>query len=493
MTFHFTPVWLIAVPLLLAFLSPLWARLRLLLPVLFGAQVALFALALSWIPTVRIAPILETIVIAPPLGIHLHLDAVALLLVALFSFAGAVVVAFIGLNDSAAHLRERPAFILILLLIAGSNGMVLTGDIFNLYVFIEIVGVSAYALAAVRRDREALEAGLKYLIVGSVAAIFILFAIVLLYLQTGQLNIAALARAFGDIPAQMQLFIGLLMLIGLGIKAELFPFNFWVPDIYRGSDPEITALYSGVLVKAFLFVLFHLVFVLLADPAVARGWLMALGAITMIVAELVALRQQDLRRMLAYSSLGQVGLITLALAFASESTAAGALFHMVNHTLIKLLLFLLAALMLRQFASLKLADLQGLSRTMPLAAGLFVLAALAVLGLPPLSGFISKLWILKGFAEARVFWPIALILVAALIEAGYYFRWIKVFYAPGGTSPVARSDVENARNYAPLLVIAGLLMVLGVAPFLLEDWLTQAAQSLLGREALVNAVLGANP
>ncbi|WP_242445696.1 proton-conducting transporter membrane subunit [Chromatium okenii] len=173
-------------------------------------------------------PILETIVIAPPLGIHLHLDAVALLLVALFSFAGAIVAAFIWLDNSAAHLRERPAFILILLLIAGSNGMVLTGDIFNLYVFIEIVGVSAYALAAIRRDKTALEAGLKY-DCGSVAAIFILFAIVLLYLQTGSTKYRCLAQAFGNMPAQMQLLIGLLMLIGLGIKAELFPFNFWVP------------------------------------------------------------------------------------------------------------------------------------------------------------------------------------------------------------------------------------------------------------------------
>ncbi|MBK1694196.1 sodium:proton antiporter [Chromatium weissei] len=490
MTFHFTPVWFIAIPLLLAFLAPLWVRWRVLMPVLFSAQFALFALALSWLPTVRIAPVLETIVIAPPLGIHLHLDTVALLFVTLFSFAGAVVSGFIWLGNSAPHLRDRPAFILILLLIAGSNGMVLTGDIFNLYVFIEIVGVSAYALAALRRDKTALEGGLKYLIVGSVAAIFILFAIVLLYLQTGQLNIAALARAFADIPAQMQLLIGLLMLIGLGIKAELFPFNFWVPDIYRGSDSEITALYSGVLVKAFLFVLFHLTFILLADPTVARNWLMALGAITMIVAELVALRQQDLRRMLAYSSLGQVGLITLALAFASEMTTAGALFHVINHTLIKLLLFLLAALMLRQFASLKLADLQGLSRTMPIAAGLFVLAALAVLGLPPLSGFVSKLWILKGFSAAQTFWPIALILIAALIEAGYYFRWIRTFYAPTSTSTRIQSDGERILNYAPLLLIAGLLIVLGVMPFLLEDWLTQAAQALLGREALLNAVLG---
>ncbi|WP_295403307.1 proton-conducting transporter membrane subunit [uncultured Thiocystis sp.] len=507
MTLHFTPVWFIAVPLLLAFLSPLWVRLRLLMPILLGAHVALFALALSWIPTVRVAPLLETIVIAPPLGIHLHLDAVSLLLVALFNLAGALVASFIWLSNRESHpfnaaqdrlfdsaqdrLRGRPAFILILLLIAGSSGMVLTGDLFNLYVFLEIAGVSAYALTALRRDKSALEAGLKYLIIGSVAAIFFLFAIVLLYLQTGQLNMAALARDFAGIPAPMQALIGLLMLIGLGIKAELFPFNFWVPDIYRGSDPEITALFSGVLVKAFLFVLFHLVFLLLADPTVARTWLMALGATTMLVAEAVALRQQDLRRMLAYSSLGQVGLITLALGFASEATTAGALFHMVNHTLIKLLLFLLTALMLRRFLSVRLANLQGLGRAMPLAAGLFVLGALAVLGLPPLSGFASKLWILKGFAEARVFWPIALILLAALLEAGYYFRWIKVFYAP--EPPVTAGQPEGDWAYAPLLLIAGLLILLGVAPFLLEDWFVQAAKALLGRGAILESVLGVQP
>ncbi|WP_277949403.1 proton-conducting transporter membrane subunit [Chromatium okenii] len=127
---------------------------------------------------------------------------------------------------------------------------------------------------------------------------------------------------------------------------------------------------------------------------------------------------------------------------------------------------------------------------MPLAAGLFVLGALAVLGLPPFSGFISKLWILKGFADVQTFWPVALILTAALIEAGYYFRWIRVFYAPTDALPMAKIEGEKTLNYAPLLVIAGLLIVLGVAPFLLEDWLQQAAQALLGREALLNAVLG---
>ena len=490
MTPHFlTPVWLIALPLLAAFTAPLWVRLRLLAPLLFAVPLALAALAAAFYPEVLGAPLLETIVIAPPLGIHLQLDAAVLLLLVLINGGGALVGAFLWLGDTEPHLRGRPAFVLILLLITGCNGLVLTGDIFNLYVFVEIAGVSAYALSALRRDKQALEAGIKYLIIGSVAATFILLAVVLIYLQTGTLSMAAVARAFADMPPAMQGLIGLLLLVGLGIKTELFPFNFWVPDVYRGSDPEVVSLFSGVLVKAFIFVLFHLVFLLLADPAVAQAWLMGLGALTMLTAELIALRQQDLRRMLAYSSLGQVGLIAVALGFGTEATVGGAFFHMLNHTLVKLLLFLLAALMLRRFLSLKLADLQGAARAMPLAAGLFVLGALAVLGLPPLAGFASKLWILKGFAAAGTVWPIALILLAALIEAGYYFRWIKALYDLSPATP-AGAPVAG-RVYLPLLLIAGLLILLGVAPFLIQDWMTEAAQALLDRGAILERVLEA--
>ncbi|MBK1721048.1 complex I subunit 5 family protein [Thiocystis violacea] len=489
MTMPLTPVWFIALPLLLAFASPLWVRLRLLMPLLVGTPAALLALALGLLPAVRTAPLLETIVIAPPLGIHLQLDSASWLLVALINFAGVVVGAFLWLGETEPYLRERRAFILILLLIAGCNGMVLTGDLFNLYVFLEIAGVSAYALSALRRDAPALEAGLKYLIIGSVAAIFFLFAVVLIYLQTGNLSLAAVARGFSEIPGPMQMLIGLLMLIGLGIKTELFPFNFWVPDIYQGSHPAVASLYSGILVKAFLFVLFHLVFLFLADPGVAGAWLMGLGAITMLVAETVALRQEDLRRMLAYSSLGQIGLITLALGFGVESTTAGGLFHMVNHTLVKLLLFLTAAILLRSFVSARIADFAGAGRARPLAGALFVLGALAVMGLPPLSGFASKLWILKGFAEAGVFWPVALILLAALIEAGYYFRWIKVLYEP--RTEVAIEPSEGRWAYLPIGVVAGLIVLLGVAPFLVDDLFIEGARSLLDRTATLVAVLGA--
>jgi multicomponent Na+:H+ antiporter subunit D len=493
MEFSASPVWFIALPLLAAFSSPLWVRLRLLDHLLFGVPLVLLILAFGLFSTVHEAPLIETIVIAPPLGIHLHLDSASLLLVTLFCFSVAMVAAFLRLGATESHLRGRQPFVLMLLLLAGGNGLVLTGDLFNLYVFLEIAGVSAYVLSALRDDRPALAAGLKYLIIGSVAGLFFLLAVVLVYLQTGQLNMAAIARDFATIPAAMQILIGLLVLIGLGIKSELFPFNFWVPDVYRGSDPAVTALFSGLLVKAFLFVLVHLAVLIWVDPSVARVWLMTLGALTLIVAELAALRQEDMRRMLAYSSLGQIGLIMLAFGFFSETTAAGAFFHLISHTLAKLLLFLVAALLLRRVLSLQLAALTGAGRAYPLTAGLFVLGALCILGLPPLSGFMSKLWILQGFAEARTFWPIALILVAALIEAGYYFRWIRALYAP--VDPAAPTDFKVAADgwavQTPLLVLAGLMLLLGVAPFVIEGALVDAARALLDRDLMLQSVLGA--
>lgn len=493
MEFSASPVWFIALPMLMAFASPLWVRLRLLDHLLLGVPLVLLILAFGLFPAVREAPLIETIVIAPPLGIHLHLDSASLLLVTLFCFAVAMVAAFLWFGVTESHLRGRQPFVLILLLLAGANGLVLTGDLFNLYVFLEIAGVSAYVLSALRDDRPALAAGLKYLIIGSVAAVFFLLAVVLVYLQTGQLNMAAVALEFAAIPPGMQGLIAVLVLIGLGIKSELFPFNFWVPDVYRGSDPAVTGLFSGLLVKAFLFVLVHLAVLIWADPAVARVWLMTLGALTLIVAELAALRQEDMRRMLAYSSLGQIGLIMLALGFFSETTTAGAFFHMINHTLVKLLLFLVAALLLRRFLSLRLDDLAGVGRVSPLAAGLFVVGALGVLGLPPLGGFMSKLWMLQGFAEARSFWPIALILLAALIEAGYYFRWIRVLYAPVYSAAFAdmKTTPEPWAAYAPLLLIAGLMLALGVAPFLLETSVVEAARALLDRDLMLQSVLGA--
>jgi formate hydrogenlyase subunit 3/multisubunit Na+/H+ antiporter MnhD subunit len=226
---------------------------------------------------------------------------------------------------------------------------------------------------------------------------------------------------------------------------------------------------------------------------------MGLGATTMLVAEWTALGQQDLRRMLAYSSLGQVGLIAMALAFGSEAVTAGALFHMVNHTLVKLLLFLTAALLIGRLGSARAGSLVGAGRAMPLAVGLFLLGSLSVLGLPPLGGFASKLWILSGFASAQVFWPIALILIGAMLEAAYYFRWIAIFYRADGS---AAPDHPSAQPpgppvprlaYLPLLTLAGLLLTLGLAPFLLESTLVQAADALLDRQATIEAVLGANP
>ncbi len=480
-----TPVLYIALPLLLAFLSPLWERMRALFAVLFTTHALFFGLSLSFFENIKTAPINETIVIAPPLGINLYLDHASLLFVTLFSFAAMVVFGFLWFEKNHEVLKNRTSFIFFMLLIAGCNGMVLTGDIFNLYVFFEIAGISAYTLSALKRDKSGLEAGLKYLIIGSVASVFLLFSIVLLYLQTGSLNIAELATKFKDIDQNMQFLIVVLGLIGLGIKTELFPLNFWVPDIYQGSAPLVSGLFSGIVVKSFIFVLFHLFFVL--ELAHFGLFLSIIGGVTMVVSEIVALRQSDIKRMLSFSSLGQVGLIVMALGYNNGELTTAALFLLINHTLFKLLLFLVASLFIAKRNS-SFDSLSGVGIAHPLLGALFVFGALSVLGLPPFSGFIAKLWVLKGFAASSLFIPIALILVAALLEAGYYFGWIKMVYT--------KSEIQSAQisisplAYLPLFLLCGLILLLGIYPSILEPYLVDASKAFMGSETYISSVLG---
>jgi len=477
-----TPVFYIALPLLLAFLSPILERLRALFLTLFVTYLFFFGISLSFFEKIKTSPINEVIVIAPPLGINLYLDYASLLFITLFSLAAMVVFLFLWLDKNAESLKNRASFIFFMLLLVGCNGMVLTGDVFNLYVFFEIAGISAYSLSAIQKDKKGLESGLKYLIIGSIASVFLLFCIVLLYLQTGTLNIAELATKFSEIKLELQFLIATLGFVGLGIKCELFPLNFWVPDIYQGSPTLVNSLFSGVVVKSFIFVLFHLLF--LFHLFHFGIFLSIIGGVSMVIAEIVALRQENIKRMLAYSSLGQVGLIVMALGFNDLELTNASLFLVINHTLFKILLFLTISLQKEStFASLK-----GSGITNSLFGVFFVFGALSVLGLPPFSGFIAKLWVLKGFAHNGLFIPIALVLISALFEAGYYFRWIKNLYS--------ESEIESKPinisflSYLPLFLISSIILTLGVFPSLIEPYVLKAGEAFMNSEVYINTTLG---
>ena len=308
----------IALPLLFGFVTPILSK--------FGKngvaytsmlmQLFLLALAVNLIATTTSH--IEVISIAPPLGISFVLNSVSLFFVLLFTLLMSVFSLYYLIHRKTdAYKDETKFFILLNMLLASAIGLVLSSDIFNIYVFFEIAGISAYILTAYKKTASSLEAGLKYLLTGAVASVFLVFAIVLIYINIGSLNLAVIAQSFETLPYNIKLLISILFLIGFGFKVEVFPLNFWVVDVYQGSSSLINALFSGIVVKAYLFVFFHILYLFLPAGEFSV-FLIYLGAVSMLVAEIAGLRQTNLKRLFAYSSLGQVALIFTA--FAIQNT-----------------------------------------------------------------------------------------------------------------------------------------------------------------------------
>ncbi len=423
--------------------------------------------------------------IAPPLGIAFILDQFSLLFLLIFTFSGLVVSLYllwyfkVNKNDN-----ETRFYVFFNMLIAGSIGLILSCDIFNVYIFFEIVGISSYTLAAFNKDKKALEAGIKYLIIGSVASIFIVFGIMLIYLQLGTVNIGLIAQRIGDIDPRISALIALMLFLGFGIKAELFPLNFWVPDIYQGSNSFVAGLFSSVVSKAYLFVFFHL-FYLFGFNTKYSLLIMSLGAVTFLVSELTALNQKDIKRLFAYSSLGQLGILFFALSSNSSDIVSGALFHLTSHSLGKLLIFLALGILINKFNTTDI-NIFGDFKSKFLIL-VFSVAFLSILGIPPFSGFVGKILILKGFALSQNYTAVGFILLVSIIEAVYFFRIIALMLDKKRTK---RSVEVGFLNYTLLGLLAGLILLFGIYPSLLTHYTDMATTALMSPGNYLNYALG---
>ncbi len=423
--------------------------------------------------------------IAPPLGIAFILDQFSLLFLLIFTFSGLVVSLYllwyfkVNKNDN-----ETRFYVFFNMLIAGSIGLILSCDIFNVYIFFEIVGISSYTLAAFNKDKKALEAGIKYLIIGSVASIFIVFGIMLIYLQLGTVNIGLIAQRIGDIDPRISALIALMLFLGFGIKAELFPLNFWVPDIYQGSNSFVAGLFSSVVSKAYLFVFFHL-FYLFGFNTKYSLLIMSLGAVTFLVSELTALSQKDIKRLFAYSSLGQLGILFFALSSNSSDIVSGALFHLTSHSLGKLLIFLALGILINKFNTTDV-NIFGDFKSKFLIL-VFSVAFLSILGIPPFSGFVGKILILKGFALSQNYTAVGFILLVSIIEAVYFFRIIALMLDKKRTK---RSVEVGFLNYTLLGLLAGLILLFGIYPSLLTHYTDMATTALMSPSNYLNYALG---
>lgn len=352
--------------------------------------------------------------------------------------------------------------------LAAVLGALLTGDLFNGFVFMEVSGLSACGMILLSRNEDAPLSALKYLVLGSLGSGLFLMGIAYLYAVTGHLNLhhigTALRAATSGYPAVVTITLAL-FLTGLGLKSAIFPLHLWLPDAYDASPTPVTAFFSALSGKAPAILLMKLLFGVygggfLAGTSVG-SILMTLGAAGMIAGSLLALRQTQLKRMLAYSSVAQMGYIFLGIGLGSPLGAALALYHMAAHSLSKACLFLTAGALQAGAASLPLTGCRGLGRTRPLTLGLFTAAALSMVGIPIFPGFISKFNLSLAALEAGFPVLLAVILLSSLLNAAYYFPVIiQGFF--GAPAPAGPQEPDTLADSAPALAMALLLVAVGL-------------------------------
>ncbi|NIP86976.1 MAG: NADH/ubiquinone/plastoquinone (complex I), partial [Planctomycetales bacterium] len=349
---------------------------------------------------------------------------------------------------------------------AGTNGVVLTGDLFNLYVFMEITAIASYALVAFEGEDEDLEASFKYGVLGGLSSAAILIGISLLYGMTGTLNMEHLASRLGDSGSAAPVRFALALFVcGFGLKAAVVPFHAWLPDAYPAAPAPISALLAGIVSKATgLYVLARLlfnVFGITPDLLLLMRWM---GGITLVVGGLLALSQWDIKRLFAYSSISQVGLILLALGLGTSWGVVGALYHLVNHAVFKPLLFLNSGQVERAAGTRDLRQMQRLGPQIPITAATSLVGSLALAGIPPFCGFWSKLVIVVAAIQAGHAGWAMVVVVISIVALAYQMKVQKeAFYAGVAAEepPLARGAAGRWRGEPVLIAVPMILLAVG--------------------------------
>ncbi len=485
------PVYFIALPLIVAFLLPLIGKIYKpligILPGFVFAFMAYISFDLYLNLEAGEALVIQLGGWSPPWGINLvygHFSGFITLIITSLAF---IVWVYsykfkkVGFDDS------KKFFILLMLLVAGSIGVVLTGDMFNLFVFIEITAISSYGLTAFYKGRDGAEAAFKFLFIGALASTFILLGILILYTQTGTLNMAELAMKVKDIEPSIQAVVLILFFVGFGIEAEMFPLNGWVPDAYSQAPGPVAAAFAGMLAKAGIYGLVRIIYTIF-DLNGIFSLLLIVGVLTLVIAEAAALKQKNLRRMLAYSSMGQMGLIMIAFSFNTKAGIYAALFLMFNHAIIKTLLFLSAGFLTYTTKEKNISDLDGFGKIMPFTALMFGLGAFAIVGLPPFSGFWSKISVLVATADKSFYFILATILAISVVEIVYYFKIIgRLYFKKSHKEVEVHKPSWNA--HIAMLILAVIILTVGVYPDLITEYISNAADALYDKAAYIKHVL----
>ena len=375
-----------------------------------------------------------------------------------------------------------------MLFVTGLMGIILTGDLFNLYVFIEISSLSAYTLVAVGRKREALIASYNYLILGTIAATFILIGIGYLYMMPGPLNIADLREKltvhYGSyvIGTAFAFFI-----VGISLKLAVFPLHIWLPNAYTYAPSIISAYLAAIATKVAAYLLLRFVFTLFGkdfafNQIPLMEILVSLSLLAIIMGSSIAAFQKDLKLLFAYSSIGQIGYLGVGISFASVTGLTGAIVHMFNHAVMKGGIFLAIGYLVYSTGSSDLRTLNGIGRRMPYTMAAVVIGGLGLIGIPGTSGFVSKWYLVQAALEADL-WPVAIIiLLGSLLALIYVGRVIEAAYF----QPVPEEDLfqRNAQwqMIVPIWLLISASIYFGIHTDITVRIAEKAAQLLVGLE-----------
>jgi multicomponent Na+:H+ antiporter subunit D len=475
----------IGLPLLVAALLPLVGKIsKRFLPDLLANGVFLTLLVLAVTSGRRLigaGPVLQQFRwMGEDTGIALAVDGFSLFML----MAIALVTLCVGLYSISymEHYGSKSVYYaLLLMMMTGMNGLVLAADLFQVYLFLEVAAIASYALVAYGLEYEELEASFKYLMLSVVASAAVLIAISIIFGMTGGVGFAAVAEGLRTLDSRAAVgFCSALFIFGFGLKAALVPFHAWLPDAHPSAPAPISAILSGLLIKVSgVYALTRIFFNVFGLTPALSEVLMWTAMVSIVVAALLAVGQPDMKRMLAYSSISQVGYVVLGIGLGTPLGIAGGLFHLLNHAVAKGLLFLNSGAVQRATGTRELDQMGGLAKRMPLTAGTSLVGSLSIAGVPPLAGFWSKLLIIIALVQARQGTLAVLAVLASVVTLWYYLiLQRKAFF---GKLEERWNNVKEAPFWMSAATVILALISIGVGIFFaatIKSWIQPASDAL---------------
>jgi multicomponent Na+:H+ antiporter subunit D len=484
------PVLLIVLPMVAAPLCVLVRNRRLAYGVALIASWAVFAMSVALVVKVsESGPIHYDIGNwAPPYGIEYVVDRFSSFVMLFVSAMGAIVLTYApaSINQEIPRSKHYLFHATYLLCLTGLMGMCVTGDLFNVFVFLEISSLSSYALISLGRGGRAPLAAIQYLILGTIGATFILIGIGLVYQMTGTLNMADIAeRLPNDHKPRTEMVAFAFLTVGLFIKMAVFPLHTWLPNAYTYAPSVVTCFIAATATKVSVYAFVRLVYSIFT-PQFAfvelplDDALMVLALLGIFFASIAAIYQDNVKRLLAYSSIAQIGYMLLGISVASQAGLTAGIVHMFNHALIKGGLFMVIGCFWIRLGSVQIDDMRGAGRTMPWTCFGWTLGGLGLIGVPLTAGFVSK-WLLLTSVLQAGWWPVAvLMLISSLLAIVYVWRVVETLYFAEPSEKAREAQEAPASMLIPTYIVIGATLVFGVWTEYSAGLAEQAATALIG-------------